>query len=988
MKFRTLWGLAVLGLAAVPTQAVITVQNITDKTKYDAPRAFTVVADPSAVTTTARLDGQPVAVGSAVTVTAFGYHELTAESRLGDGALVDSIKVRFITRDPSRGDTEDGIPPFTPYRTVNDAPSAFAGQTLKVIAPAAWPAGLPIPLAAVLRNGANETVRLNGLVSFAGLPSTTLQLRRGWGSVVAPAVTSAGPLPVGAQVNGLTANPTIQIEAAPGFTDASGVIAGNTTWPANSRIHVTSTLTINAGVTLTIGSGTIVTLFSGTGVAGSAAEIVVNGTLQVNGTETSPVVFAPDAPGRFWGGMELPVPTSQVNATFAIFTGSGEDATWFDTHSGYSTHKPQQALFLVAGSGSGTGIGAQLHLNNCYCFSLAGQEMNSRGNTWVDLNRTLMQRAITCGELNGTKVTIDRCALLEFPSEDATFVDGDNDALYLTNGDEFIANTVIGFGKDDGVDSGGNGGDNPFTPGADVTPFLSQGNWYEGTYHEGNSLSGTRNVTFTNCVFFNCGQGVEDGYSTSATGDGPNAIVSGCLFSANMVGVRWGDNYGSGYSYNGAMEVKSSLVLYSLYHDAFSGQWHPTQTNAWIYEDATASNTFGRPYFNVHDSYLSQPDPVHHPANTTWDPAVHGPLLEPFMPVPGSAVGVAISSYAPAQGDSARYPGTFTVRLSTFSSKRVTVNWAVIAKSDPASATETTLASGALTFEPGQTLKTINAPIANPASFGLIHVGLTDPVNAEVTGEAWYFRSPATVVTLIPLAGSGWRYREARSEPPAAWKELNFDDSSPAATEWLAATLPAGFGVPGVTYGTTVTSGSSTDRTRAFYFRRKFNVADPSRFTTMSFRIRRDDAAAVWLNNEATPTVISADGSFNPPYTYAMTGTSGAVPNSTSTGTYFTYTLPPAKLVAGVNILAIEVHQSSLTSSDLILDCELTASDPGLFEVHISRLGTGAILYWFDDAAILDQTATLPGGWSPVVAPLSPISLDLGGPSQFFRLRR
>ena len=43
----------------------------------------------------------------------------------------------------------------------------------------------------------------------------------------------------------------------------------------NSRIHVTGTLTINAGATLTIGEGTIVTLYSGNGTAGSAAEIVV-----------------------------------------------------------------------------------------------------------------------------------------------------------------------------------------------------------------------------------------------------------------------------------------------------------------------------------------------------------------------------------------------------------------------------------------------------------------------------------------------------------------------------------------------------------------------------------------------------------------------------------------------------------------------------------------------------------------------------------------
>ena len=988
MSLRVVWCIVVLGLSTLSTRAVISIANITDKTKYDAPRNFTITADPNAATTTARLDGQPTAVGSAVTVTAIGYHELVAESRSAAGAVLDSQKVRFITRDPSRGDTEDGIPPFTPWRVVNDAPSAFAGQTLKVIAPAAWPAGLPIPLAAVLRDPANETVRLNGVVSFGAFPNSTLQLRRGWGSVIAPAVTNAGTVHVAAFVNGLTANPAIEIEAAPDFTSTSGVITASVTWPANSRIHLTNTLTINAGASLTIGAGSIVVLSTGTGTAGSAAEIVVNGTLQVNGAETSPVVFAPDTPGRLWGGIELPAATAQVKATFAILTGSGEDATWFNTHSGYSSHKPPQALFLVAGSGSGTGLGAQLHLTNCYCFSLGGQEMNSRANTWVDLHGTLMQRAVTCGELNGSKVTIDRCALIEFPSEDPTFVDGDNDALYLTNGDEWIANTVIGFGKDDGVDSGGNGGDNPFTPGADVTPYRSEGNWFEGIFHEGNSLSGTRNVTFTNCVFFNCGQGVEAGYSSSATGDGPNAVVEGCLFVANMVGVRWGDNYGSGYSYNGAMDVRNSFVLSSLYHDAFSGQWHPTQANGWIYEDATASNTFGKPYFNVHDNFLSQPDALHHPANTTWNAAVHGSLLAPFMPVPGSAVGVAISSYAPAQSDTSVYPGTFSVRLSTFSSKQVTVHWAVIAKSDPFATAQSTLAGGALTFQPGETLKTINAPVANPGNYGLIHVALTDPVNAEVTGEAWYFKSPVTTTTLIPLGSSGWRYRETRSEPPANWKELTFDDSSPAATEWLPATLPAGFGVPGVTYGTTVASGSSTDRTRAFYFRKKLNVSDPSSFSALTFRIRRDDAAAVWLNNESTPSVISADGSFNPPYTYVMTGTAGAVPNSTSTGVYLSYTISPAKLVTGENILAIEIHQSSLTSSDLILDCELTATKPGLLQLHISRMEDGAVLYWFDNAAILDRTSSLPGGWSAVVGAQSPVALDLAAPQQFFRLRR
>jgi hypothetical protein len=971
---------------ACTAPGAITISGVADKTKYNNTVTFTVTADPNAATTTATVDELPVAVGSAVTVTAISYHELRAESRTSGGALVDSRLIRFIVRDNAvRGDTESGIPPHTPFNTVNDAPSAFAGQTLNVIAPAAWPVGLPIPIAAVLRSAGNETVRLNGVVEFAAFPQTTLQMRRGWGSVLAPAASAAGVLNLAAAVNGLADNPAINIEAGPVFTNVSGTIAANTNWPANSRIYINTSagVTINAGVTLTIGAGSIVKIYSGTATNGSAAEIVVNGTLQINGADGNPVVFAPDVAGGTWGGIELPAATSQVIATHTMFTGSGEDETWFSTRSGYSTHKPQQALFLIAGSGSGTAVGAQIHLTNCYCFSLAGQAMNSKTNTWIDLSRTLMQRAVTCGELNDSKVTIDRCALIEFPSEDATFADSDNDAIYLTGGDLSLTNTVIGFTKDDGVDSGGNGGDNPFTAASDVTPFLSQNNWYEGTFHEGNSLSGTRNVTFSSCVFLNCGQGVEDGYSASATGDGPNALVDGCLFVSNMVGVRWGDNYGSGYSYNASMEVKNSILLHSFYKDAFSGNWHPTAANGWIYQ-TTNTNTFGRQYFNVHSNYLSQPDPVHHPANTPWNPAMHGNLLAPFMPVPGANVGVAISSYAPAQDDPANYPGNFTIRLSTFSSQTVTIDYHVAGKINAFANDETTLATGSLTFLPGETLKTIAPTVANPGTYELLRVALTNPINAEVTGGAWYFRTADPA--LIAAGSSGWRYRETRSEPPASWKTLQFDDTSPAATEWLAATLPAGFGNAAVV--TTVASGSSSDRTKAFYFRKKFNVADPSRVAALSIRLRRDDAAVVYLNNDPSPTLVSADGAFNPPYSYdATTIAANNVPNSTNTGDYLSYSIPPAKLVAGTNILAISLHQTSLTSSDILLDCELLATSEQPLTLNLTSAAGEPVLWWFDTAALLEESADLVT-WVPVPGGVSPVTFIPTEPKLFYRLKK
>ena len=981
-----LLALSIIIAAAMPAFGAITISGIADKTKYNNTATFTVTADPSAVTTTATLDGAPTTVGSAVTVTAISYHELKAESRTAGNVLVESKLIRFIVRDNAvRGDTESGIPAFTPYRTVNDAPSAFAAGTLKVIAPAAWPAGLPIPMATTLRTAGNEALWLNGTVTFGGFPGTALQMRRGWGSVVAPAASGAGTINVDAHVAGLTHNPAITILAAPVFTGVSGTIAANTNWPANSRIHVTGTLTINAGVTLTVGAGTIVTVYSGTATNGTAAEIVVNGTLQINGADGNPVVFAPDAAGGNWGGIELPATTSNVSAQYTIFTGSGEDEMWFTSHTGYSSHKPEQALFLLSGTvaSPGTSIGAQLHLSNCYCFSLAGQEMNSKRGTWCDLSRTLMQRAVTCGEMNDSKVTIDRSALIEFPSEDATFVDADNDAIYLTGGDLALTNNVIGYTKDDGVDSGGNGGDNPFTAAADVTPYLSQNNWYEGAVHEGNSLSGTRNVSFIGCVFYNCGQGVEDGYSASATADGPNATVDGCLFVSNMVGVRWGDNYGSGYGYNGSMEVKNSIVLNSLYKDAFSGQWDAAAANGWIYQ-TTATNTFGHQYFNVHNNYLSQPDALHHPTNTAWNAAVNGGLIAPFMPVPGSNVGVAISSYSPSQSDPSAYPGTFTVRLSTFSSQTVSVNYSVIGKTDPLAGADIILASGALTFAAGETLKTISPAVASPGNYALIRVALTNPVNAEVTGEAWYFK--ATDPIILARGSSGWRYREARSEPPASWKTLAFDDSSVAATEWLPCTLPAGFGATGVV--TTVASGSSTDRTKAFYFRKKFTILDPSKVASLTFHIRRDDAAVVWLNNDSIPTLVSADGTFNPPYSYdATTIAANNVPNSTNTASYLTASIPVAKLVAGENVLAIQLHQTSLTSSDIVLDCDLLATFNAALELGFGKAGGQPVLYWFDGGAVLEATTDV-SVWTPLPAGPSPYPFNTNIPREFFRLRK
>ncbi len=154
------------------------------------------------------------------------------------------------------------------------------------------PAGYEIPVVAWVVDGDGHAIRANGLLAASGHPS--IQLRRGIGSGFLAATNSIGLLDYTPSVGAIATNKPIHIEAATAWTTVSGVL-GNTTWPQDSRIHVTGNLTVPAGVTLTIEHSTIVRINSG-------INITNNGTVQVNGFLDFPVVFMPAVKGQPWGG--------------------------------------------------------------------------------------------------------------------------------------------------------------------------------------------------------------------------------------------------------------------------------------------------------------------------------------------------------------------------------------------------------------------------------------------------------------------------------------------------------------------------------------------------------------------------------------------------------------------------------------------------------------------------------------------------------------
>lgn len=223
----------------------------------------------------------------------------------------------------------------------------------------------------------------------------------------------------------------------------------------------------------------------------------------------------------------------------------------------------------------------------------------------------------------------------------------------------------------------------------------------------------------------------------------------------------------------------------------------------------------------------------------------------------------------------------------------------------------------------------------------------------EVTNLGnFYFKGDLRIAsaapTLLVANDSTWRYLPGVVEPSGGvhdptlmfqgklnvpWGRPSFDDSL-----WSTGTAPFGAGPPpsGVSLGTILTSqiqGLST----SLYARIVFNataadLADPK---PLQLLVDWDDGFVAYLNGvEVSRDRMDAANSFTPHDAVA----SGA----RTPGSYTTFDLdPPARLlVAGPNVLAVQVHNVSLADPDLFLRAQLQTHSTGTNRILVSPAST------------------------------------------------
>ena len=195
------------------------------------------------------------------------------------------------------------------------------------------------------------------------------------------------------------------------------------------------------------------------------------------------------------------------------------------------------------------------------------------------------------------------------------------------------------------------------------------------------------------------------------------------------------------------------------------------------------------------------------------------------------------------------------------------------------------------------------------------------PLYAPVTLEA---KAPAgyTFSGWRQLSGSSvqllktndtWKYYDKGQLPAENWQSVSYNDGA-----WASGQAPLGYNMTGVK--TTIGYGSnSQEKYPTTYFRKLFTLnAAPSSNDSFELNYQVDDGFVVWINGQEAGRVNMPGGAVG--YDTFSSTWAGSEP---LTGTL---NLSPSLFGKGRNIIAVEVHNTSYTSSDLFWACELFTS--------------------------------------------------------------
>ncbi len=321
---------------------------------------------------------------------------------------------------------------------------------------------------------------------------------------------------------------------------------------------------------------------------------------------------------------------------------------------------------------------------------------------------------------------------------------------------------------------------------------------------------------------------------------------------------------------------------------------------------------------------------------------------------------VVISSQPANQGTNAGNP--FSLSVSVTGSPLIQYQW--FKNSSPLA---------------GETNATYARAVADVADAGLYHAAIANCAGTFFTRTA-VVSVAETPVTLVGLTNHFWKYEQSGTDLGTAWQATNYNDSAWPSGRGVFAWENLAFVIARTNTVLSLTNNGAT--TITFYFRTHFTLTnDPATITLMASNLL-DDGAVFYLNGAEIHRI-------NMPGTVITRATLASA--ASVEGAFMITNLPSDKLIQGDNVLAVELHQNSATSADVVfgMHVNVTFPLPGLltitnqpadvsveegkaatFSVGIS--GAAARHQWFKDGV------AIPGAVWPTLA-IANVSLSDAG---------
>jgi hypothetical protein len=185
-------------------------------------------------------------------------------------------------------------------------------------------------------------------------------------------------------------------------------------------------------------------------------------------------------------------------------------------------------------------------------------------------------------------------------------------------------------------------------------------------------------------------------------------------------------------------------------------------------------------------------------------------------------------------------------------------------------------------------------------------------------------------IRLISITNH-WRYNQTGSDLSGQFQQPAFDDSSwplGQALLGLETSTPYPYPFPILT-PLTVGGGRIT-----YYFRRHFTMPVNPGGAIITASNWLDDGAVFYLNGAEVSRVGLGAGAI----------TASTLASNAMEGAVSVFTISPERLAKGDNVLAVELHQTAASSSDVVFGLSLTATLPPPGPVSISRQPTDRVV--------------------------------------------